>query len=148
MQCVLMTSVHGNQKLRVVFSIHTVDCCFQHLAYSGSDSWFYVRSIIFRIVKPKVASMEEMATFHTDAYLQHLQKVSQEGDEDHPDSIEYGLGKVFSGNSGRSIVIPPSPRCSYIAYVSLSLCMYIVHVCMYVCLGVAVCMCLLIHTWN
>eukprot|EP00072_Mus_musculus_P063757 XP_011245972.1 PREDICTED: histone deacetylase 8 isoform X2 [Mus musculus] len=45
-----------------------------------------------RIVKPKVASMEEMATFHTDAYLQHLQKVSQEGDEDHPDSIEYGLG--------------------------------------------------------
>ncbi|XP_021106161.1 histone deacetylase 8 isoform X14 [Heterocephalus glaber] len=44
------------------------------------------------IVKPKVASMEEMATFHTDAYLQHLQKVSQEGDDDHPDSIEYGLG--------------------------------------------------------
>ncbi|KAF6390108.1 histone deacetylase 8 [Rhinolophus ferrumequinum] len=44
-----------------------------------------------RIVKPKVASMEEMATFHTDAYLQHLQKVSQEGDDDHPDSIEYGL---------------------------------------------------------
>ncbi|MEJ1281461.1 hypothetical protein NN561_012411 [Cricetulus griseus] len=45
-----------------------------------------------RIVKPKVASMEEMASFHTDGYLQHLQKVSQEGDEDHPDSIEYGLG--------------------------------------------------------
>lgn len=39
--------------------------------------------------------MEEMATFHTDAYLQHLQKVSQEGDDDHPDSIEYGLGKVL-----------------------------------------------------
>ncbi|XP_063102164.1 histone deacetylase 8 isoform X7 [Cavia porcellus] len=45
-----------------------------------------------RIVKPKVASMEEMATFHTDAYLQHLQMVSQEGDDDHPDSTEYGLG--------------------------------------------------------
>ncbi|XP_060038713.1 histone deacetylase 8 isoform X8 [Erinaceus europaeus] len=45
-----------------------------------------------RIVKPKMASMEEMATFHTDDYLQHLQKVSQEGDDDHPDSIEYGLG--------------------------------------------------------
>ncbi|XP_060264182.1 histone deacetylase 8 isoform X7 [Ovis aries] len=44
------------------------------------------------IVKPKVASMEEMASFHTDAYLQHLQKVSQDGDDDHPDSIEYGLG--------------------------------------------------------
>uniref|UniRef100_F6Q004 Histone deacetylase 8 n=1 Tax=Callithrix jacchus TaxID=9483 RepID=F6Q004_CALJA len=49
-----------------------------------------------RVVKPKVASMEEMATFHTDAYLQHLQKVSQEGDDDHPDSIEYGLGNVIT----------------------------------------------------
>ncbi|XP_026509714.1 histone deacetylase 8 isoform X3 [Terrapene carolina triunguis] len=45
-----------------------------------------------RIVKPKVASMEEMASFHTDAYLQHLQKVSEEGDDDHPESVEYGLG--------------------------------------------------------
>ncbi|XP_074924793.1 histone deacetylase 8 isoform X6 [Chelonoidis abingdonii] len=44
------------------------------------------------IVKPKVASMEEMASFHTDAYLQHLQKVSEEGDDDHPESVEYGLG--------------------------------------------------------
>ncbi|XP_075411340.1 histone deacetylase 8-like isoform X7 [Tenrec ecaudatus] len=44
------------------------------------------------IVKPKVASMEEMASFHTDAYLQHLQMVSQDGDDGHPDSIEYGLG--------------------------------------------------------
>lgn len=46
-----------------------------------------------RIIKPKVASMEEMASFHTDAYLQHLQKVSEEGDDDHPESVEYGLGK-------------------------------------------------------
>uniref|UniRef100_H0Z315 Histone deacetylase 8 n=1 Tax=Taeniopygia guttata TaxID=59729 RepID=H0Z315_TAEGU len=45
-----------------------------------------------KIVKPKVASMEEMASFHTDAYLQHLQKVSEEGDDDHPESVEYGLG--------------------------------------------------------
>ncbi|XP_048719368.1 histone deacetylase 8 isoform X3 [Caretta caretta] len=45
-----------------------------------------------RIVKPKVASMEEMASFHTDAYLQHLKKVSEEGDDDHPESVEYGLG--------------------------------------------------------
>lgn len=44
--------------------------------------------------------MEEMATFHTDAYLQHLQKVSQEGDDDHPDSVEYGLGKVGTGQWG------------------------------------------------
>lgn len=34
-----------------------------------------------------------MASFHTDAYLQHLQKVSEEGDDDHPESVEYGLGK-------------------------------------------------------
>uniref|UniRef100_A0A8D0LAN7 Histone deacetylase 8 n=1 Tax=Sphenodon punctatus TaxID=8508 RepID=A0A8D0LAN7_SPHPU len=45
-----------------------------------------------RIVTPKVASMEEMASFHTDSYLQHLQKVSEEGDDDHPESMEYGLG--------------------------------------------------------
>ncbi|KAM9269834.1 histone deacetylase 8 [Cariama cristata] len=45
-----------------------------------------------KIVKPKVASMEELASFHTDAYLQHLQKVSEEGDDDHPESVEYGLG--------------------------------------------------------
>lgn len=60
-----------------------------------THSSLFVLSVIIRIVKPKVASMEEMATFHTDAYLQHLQKVSQEGDDDHPDSIEYGLGKVI-----------------------------------------------------
>lgn len=53
-------------------------------------------SVIIRIVKPKVASVEEMAAFHTNAYLQHLQKVSQEGDDDHPDSVEYGLGNVIT----------------------------------------------------
>lgn len=103
-----MTSAHGDQKWGVVFSFHTVGCCFLHLVYYGSDSCICC-SIVIRIVKPKVASMEEMATFHTDAYLQHLQKVSQEGDEDHPDSIEYGLGMVSSGNSGRSVVITPTP---------------------------------------
>lgn len=39
--------------------------------------------------------MEEMASFHTDAYLQHLQKVSEEGDDDHPESVEYGLGEAL-----------------------------------------------------
>lgn len=39
--------------------------------------------------------MEEMASFHTDAYLQHLQKVSEEGDDDHPESVEYGLGETL-----------------------------------------------------
>lgn len=37
--------------------------------------------------------MEEMAAFHTDAYLQHLQQVSEDGNEDHPDSAEFGLGE-------------------------------------------------------
>ncbi|XP_063793090.1 histone deacetylase 8 isoform X4 [Pseudophryne corroboree] len=45
-----------------------------------------------RVVKPIVATMEEMATFHTDAYLQHLHKVSEEGDNDDPETLEYGLG--------------------------------------------------------
>ncbi|XP_053554978.1 histone deacetylase 8 isoform X1 [Bombina bombina] len=45
-----------------------------------------------RVIKPKVATMEEMATFHTDAYLQHLRKVSDEGDNDEPETTEYGLG--------------------------------------------------------
>lgn len=40
--------------------------------------------------------MEEMASFHTDAYLQHLQKVSEEGDDNHPESVEYGLGEDMS----------------------------------------------------
>ncbi|KAH0630744.1 hypothetical protein JD844_003927 [Phrynosoma platyrhinos] len=57
---------------------------------SGEGRSCYVFSA--EIVQPKVASMEEMATFHTDAYLQHLQKVSEEGDDDHPESGEYGLG--------------------------------------------------------
>ncbi|GAB5584701.1 histone deacetylase 8 isoform X6 [Prionailurus iriomotensis] len=59
---------------------------------SQEKKWGIGRQVKGEIVKPKVASMEEMATFHTDAYLQHLQKVSQEGDDDHPDSVEYGLG--------------------------------------------------------
>ncbi|XP_072126653.1 histone deacetylase 8 isoform X2 [Mobula birostris] len=45
-----------------------------------------------RVVKPRIASMEEMAMFHTDAYLEHLQKISEDGDDDDPESVEYGLG--------------------------------------------------------
>lgn len=37
--------------------------------------------------------MEEMAMFHTDAYLEHLQKISEDGDDDDPESVEYGLGE-------------------------------------------------------
>lgn len=66
-------------------------------------------STLPRIVKPKVASMEEMASFHTDAYLQHLQKVSEEGDDDHPESVEYGLGEdVYLQRETHSV---PGPGC-------------------------------------
>lgn len=36
--------------------------------------------------------MEEMAKFHTDSYLEHLHKISQDGDNDDPQSADYGLG--------------------------------------------------------
>uniref|UniRef100_A0A8C1GF55 Histone deacetylase 8 n=1 Tax=Cyprinus carpio TaxID=7962 RepID=A0A8C1GF55_CYPCA len=45
-----------------------------------------------RVVKPVVASIEEMAVFHTDSYLQHLHKISQDGDNDDPQSGDFGLG--------------------------------------------------------
>ncbi|XP_061816882.1 histone deacetylase 8 [Nerophis lumbriciformis] len=44
------------------------------------------------IVKPQVASIEDMAMFHTDSYLEHLHKISQDGDNDDPQSVDYGLG--------------------------------------------------------
>lgn len=62
-----------------------------------------------RVVQPRPATMEEMAAFHTDAYLQHLQQVSEEGNEDHPDSAEFGLGERRAETPGRTPP-PPSPR--------------------------------------
>uniref|UniRef100_A0A8K9XTU6 Histone deacetylase 8 n=1 Tax=Oncorhynchus mykiss TaxID=8022 RepID=A0A8K9XTU6_ONCMY len=44
------------------------------------------------VVKPRVATSEEMAKFHTDAYLEHLHKISQDGDNDDPQSGDFGLG--------------------------------------------------------
>uniref|UniRef100_UPI003AAB5B12 histone deacetylase 8 isoform X2 n=1 Tax=Centroberyx gerrardi TaxID=166262 RepID=UPI003AAB5B12 len=44
------------------------------------------------IVKPHMATIEEMAKFHTDAYLEHLHKISQDGDNDDPQSTDFGLG--------------------------------------------------------
>lgn len=44
-------------------------------------------------MKPRVATIEEMAKFHTDAYLEHLHKISQDGDNDDPQSGDFGLGK-------------------------------------------------------
>ncbi|XP_026864543.1 histone deacetylase 8 isoform X2 [Electrophorus electricus] len=45
-----------------------------------------------RVVKPHVASMEDMAVFHTHSYLEHLHKISQNGDNDDPQSVDFGLG--------------------------------------------------------
>ncbi|MGH0145429.1 UNVERIFIED_CONTAM: hypothetical protein FKN15_047991 [Acipenser sinensis] len=53
-----------------------------------------------RVVKPHTATMEEMAAFHTDSYLEHLHKVGEEGDDDDPKSIEYGLGKTVGRGTG------------------------------------------------
>lgn len=47
-------------------------------------------------VKPRLASIEEMAKFHTDSYLEHLHKISQDGDNDDPQSVDYGLGEGMS----------------------------------------------------
>ncbi|KAK5875602.1 hypothetical protein CesoFtcFv8_026669 [Champsocephalus esox] len=44
------------------------------------------------VVKPQVATIEDMAKFHTDSYLEHLHKISQDGDNDDPQSGDYGLG--------------------------------------------------------
>ncbi|XP_061664346.1 histone deacetylase 8 [Syngnathoides biaculeatus] len=44
------------------------------------------------VVKPQVATIKDIGLFHSDFYLEHLHKVSQEGDNDDPDSAEYGLG--------------------------------------------------------
>ena len=40
-----------------------------------------------------MATIQEMAQFHTDAYLEHLHKISQDGDNDDPQSGDYGLGR-------------------------------------------------------
>uniref|UniRef100_A0A4W5KCF8 Histone deacetylase domain-containing protein n=1 Tax=Hucho hucho TaxID=62062 RepID=A0A4W5KCF8_9TELE len=48
-----------------------------------------VPSISLSVVKPHVATIEEMAKFHTDTYLEHLHKISQDGDNEDP---HFGLG--------------------------------------------------------
>lgn len=39
--------------------------------------------------------MEQMAAFHTGSYLEHLHKISQDGDNDDPQSSDYGLGNSW-----------------------------------------------------
>lgn len=38
--------------------------------------------------------MEQMAAFHTGSYLEHLHKISQDGDNDDPQSSDFGLGNL------------------------------------------------------
>lgn len=52
--------------------------------------------IFSSIVKPELATIEEMAKFHTDSYLEHLHKISQDGDNDDPQSADYGLGESMN----------------------------------------------------
>ncbi|KAF3837369.1 hypothetical protein F7725_004833 [Dissostichus mawsoni] len=47
------------------------------------------------VVKPQVATIEDMAKFHTDSYLEHLHKISQDGDNDDPQSGDYGLDRFM-----------------------------------------------------
>ncbi|TNN41919.1 Histone deacetylase 8 [Liparis tanakae] len=66
-------------------------------------------------VKPQLASIEDMAKFHTDSYLEHLHKISQDGDNDDPQSVDYGLVLFFvpsaasSSSSSSSRVHPSVP---------------------------------------
>lgn len=53
---------------------------------------FFVKLSLSSIMKPQLATIEEMAKFHTDSYLEHLHKISQDGDNDDPQSVDYGLG--------------------------------------------------------
>lgn len=59
-----------------------------------SSLYKYFPSRVSSTVKPKLASMEEMAKFHTDSYLEHLHKISQDGDNDDPLSVDFGLGET------------------------------------------------------
>ncbi|XP_071022376.1 histone deacetylase 8-like [Oncorhynchus clarkii lewisi] len=59
--------------------------------------WFLMKQCGQRsnldVVKPHVATIKEMAKFHTDSrYLEHLHKISQDGDNDDPQSGDFGLG--------------------------------------------------------
>ncbi|CAN0224233.1 unnamed protein product [Lampetra fluviatilis] len=45
-----------------------------------------------RVVEPSAPSRQELAAFHSDDYLEHLEQVSRDGDDDHPESQLYGLG--------------------------------------------------------
>ncbi|KAI9524291.1 hypothetical protein NQZ68_017973 [Dissostichus eleginoides] len=41
----------------------------------------------------KRPNSDRWTKFHTDSYLEHLHKISQDGDNDDPQSGDYGLGE-------------------------------------------------------
>ncbi|XP_077399578.1 histone deacetylase 8 isoform X2 [Vanacampus margaritifer] len=88
----------AKQKVAYVFSQEYIETCDSLSKVPNRASM--VHSLIeaygllqhMSIVKPQVATMEEMAQFHSDVYLDHLHKISQDGDNDDPQSTDYGLG--------------------------------------------------------
>ncbi|XP_034072490.1 histone deacetylase 8-like isoform X1 [Gymnodraco acuticeps] len=69
------------------------------------------------VVKPQVATIEDMAKFHTDSYLEHLHKISQDGDNDDPQSGDYGLVSCDFRFSCRG---PPPPHPPPLHHISSS----------------------------
>ncbi|XP_073414888.1 histone deacetylase 8 [Dendrobates tinctorius] len=82
--------IYSPEYAQLCDSVHTKVPLRASMVHSLIEAYGLLREM--RVVKPKVATMEEMASFHTDAYLQHLRKVSEEGDNDDPETVEYGLG--------------------------------------------------------
>lgn len=86
-----------------VFSFCLQNAAWRENVINSID--FYFHSPWFSsIVKPQRATIEEMAKFHTDSYLEHLHKISQDGDNDDPQSTDYGLGKENGMNCDSSEV--------------------------------------------
>ncbi|XP_011604923.2 histone deacetylase 8 isoform X2 [Takifugu rubripes] len=89
---------YSKRKVAYVFSPEYIQTCDSLSKVPNRASM--VHSLIeayellehMNIVKPELATIEEMAKFHTDSYLEHLHKISQDGDNDDPQSADYGLG--------------------------------------------------------
>ncbi|KAG7221490.1 hypothetical protein INR49_002465, partial [Caranx melampygus] len=88
----------GTRRVAYVYSPEFIETCDTLSKVSNRASM--VHSLIeaygllehMSVVKPRLATIEEMAKFHTDSYLEHLRKISQDGDNDDPQSTDYGLG--------------------------------------------------------
>ncbi|KAG7235604.1 hypothetical protein INR49_002440 [Caranx melampygus] len=80
----------GTRRVAYVYSPEFIETCDTLSKVSNRASM--VHSLIeaygllehMSVVKPRLATIEEMAKFHTDSYLEHLCKISQDGDNDDP----------------------------------------------------------------